>query len=228
MCLDLREVMNAIFYVLVTGCQWRNLPNDFPNPNSVYYHYRKWCLDGTWSKINREMLYLERRRAGRFARPSAAIIDSQTVKVSDQAGCRGYDANKRVKGRKRHAIVDTQGNLVAILVSEADLNDREGAKQLMAALEPLIASRLHKIWVDKGYAGDLDVWFHQRYQIDLEVVQAEAGQKGFAVQARRWVVERSFSWFGNSRRLSKDYEVDVQNSEGFLYLSSIRTMLKRR
>jgi putative transposase len=225
--LDLREVMNAIFYLLVTGCQWRNLPREYPNPHSVYDHYRKWCLDGTWQRINRAMGDLERRRVRRFARPSAAILDSQSVKVSDTGGISGYDGNKKIKGRKRHILVDTLGNLLEVVVSAANIDDRAGAKALLTKVERQIALRLLKIWADKGYQGDLELWLHQQWAIALEIVSAASGQVGFAVQPRRWVVERTFAWLGKFRRLSKDYERDTLSSEGFIYLASIRTLLKR-
>lgn len=225
--LDLRRVINAIFYVLVTGCQWRNLPKEYPNPNSVYYHFGKWSKDGTWQRLNRALVFLERRRVGRFARPSAAIVDSQSVKVSDQGGISGYDNYKKIKGRKRHILVDTLGNLLEIVVAVANSSDRECAKHLLTKVERQIAIRLLKVWADKGYQGELELWFADEWQIALDIVSAQHGQQGFAVQPRRWVVERTFSWFGKYRRLSKDYERNICNSEGFIYLASIRTLLKR-
>lgn len=227
MSLELHLVMNAILYVLVTGCQWRNLPSEFPNANSVYYHYRKWCRDGTWQRINRQVGYLERRRVTRFARPSAGILDSQSVKSNDYGALRGYDGHKKVKGRKRHVLTDTLGNLLGVVVSAANMTDATGAKLVLSTLEHLTLQRLFKLWADQGYQGELEAFCYNQWHIQLEIVRAEEGQSGFEVQPRRWVVERTFAWLSKHRRLTKDYEKCPQSSEGMIYLASLRTMLRR-
>jgi putative transposase len=227
MRLDRRAVLNAMLDVVKTGCQWANLPSDFPNPKSVYYHFRKWSQDGTWHRINRVMGFLERRRVGRFPRPSAGILDSQSVKTTASGLERGYDGHKKIKGRKRHVFVDTQGNLLEVVVLSANCTDVTGAKAVLTKVERQIALRLLTLWADQGYQGDLSDWLHEQFAIQLEIVQAAPDQVGFAVQPRRWVVERTFAWLGQFRRLSKDYERCPRSSEGMIYLAAIHTLLKR-
>lgn len=225
--LDMRQAVNGMFYVTRTGCQWENLPSEYPNYNSVYYHYRKWCLDGTWEQLNKALRQQDRRQRDRNEEPSAGSIDTQSVETTEIGGERGYDAAKNVKGRKRHIVVDTVGNLLKVVVHAAGIQDYEAARQILEQVHHLIPS-LEKLWADAIYnKNGLVEWLRETLDLVLEIVEREPNQQGFKVLPRRWVVERTFAWLGRYRRLSKDYERCTKSSEGVIYIASIRTMLKR-
>jgi putative transposase len=228
MRLELRAVINAILYILRTGCQWRYLPSEYPNYNSVYYYYHKWCWDETWEQVNTALREQVRREAGRQAQPSLAIIDSQSVKTTEAGGEHGFDGGKKINGRKRHILVDTMGNLLKVLSHAANIGERAGAETLLLKVPQPLWSRLEKILADGGYEGaDFQTWVKQTFHVELEISLRPRDTKGFVLVPIRWVVERSFAWLGRYRRLSKDYERLTENSEGMVYLASINRLLNR-
>lgn len=224
-----REIVNALLYLLRTGCQWRMLPHDLPPWQSVYYHYRQWRLSGVWEKINRLLGQEVRQADGREATPSAAIVDAQSVKTTLVKGQRGFDAGKKVNGRKRHIVVDTLGLLLLVLVTTGDVQDKTGGKQLLTNLrQRLSLPRLQLLWADGGYGGQpFAEWVKRTCGWIWQVVKRNSALKGFQILPRRWVVERTFGWLNNYRRLSKDYEELTDSSETLIYLAMSRIMLRR-
>jgi putative transposase len=224
--LDMRLVVNAILYVVVGGIQWRMLPQEYPKWPSVYYYFARWRDDGTWHRIHDTLRAHVRRRAGRHKHPSAGCLDSQTVKRAARPGPHGVDAGKHCTGRKRHVLVDTLGLLLVVVVTAASLQDRDGARLVLRQRRSAWKT-LRRVWVDGAYRGQLLDWaWHQR-RLTLQVVQRADGQRGFVVLPRRWVVERTFAWLSQARRLSKDYEELPTSSEAIIYITMIRLMLRR-
>jgi transposase len=224
---NMRDVVNAIFYIAQSGCQWRLLPKDFPPYSTVQRYFYAWRDNGVWQTINHVLLMDVREAAGRNASPSAGVIDSQSVKTTESGGPRGYDAGKKIKGRKRHLLTDTIGLPVAMIVHPADVQDRDGAPDLLASVRDAFPWLRH-VFADGGYAGDkLKDALADLGDWTIEIVKRSDSAQGFVLLPRRWVVERTLAWLNRNRRLAKDVEATIESAVTWLYIASVKLMSRR-
>jgi len=224
---QMRQVVNAMLYLLTTGCQWRLLPKEFPPFSTVQRFFYRWRDAGLWQTINHFLVMRTREAAGHEASPTAGVLDSQSVKTTEAAGPRGYDAGKKIKGRKRHVLTDNNGLLVAAVVHQADIQDRDGAPLVLASARYLYPWLRH-VFADGGYSGaKLDTALEKIGRWRIEIIKRSDAASGFVVLPRRWVVERTFAWLNRNRRLAKVFEATLESALAWLFLASVKLLMRR-
>jgi transposase len=218
-----REVVNAILYLVSSGCRYVDIPHDLPPRGITWKYFNTWSRSGLWKRINDGLRRQVRVSRGRNEKPTVGIIDSQTAKGVDITQYSGYDAGKKIKGRKRHLLTDTQGLLLGVTVHSDAIQDRDGAKLLLKRSTSVLDS-IEKIFADGGYAGKLAVWVKERCDIALEIVK-RSDIRGFVILPKRWIIERTNAWISKARRLAKEYEKKIRNQESMIYVRMIQLMV---